>query len=159
MDNAVDVYHRQGSSCKARGTPLSDFRWRANPWPANVFGTASDGDTTGGVVPEMSGGASVTYVSPHMVDRMTLCGSEVPQDRWRGRTAGSGMWTLYRESAIMEPLRRLRHPLRLISAYSPREPTKQSVSQPWGAPKGAPTGTPKMGPQGGSPRIWPNPGL
>ena len=26
--------------------------------------------------------------------RMTLCGSEVPQDRWRGRTAGSGMWTL-----------------------------------------------------------------
>ena len=25
--------------------------------------------------------------------RMTLCGSEVPQDRWRGRTAGSGMWT------------------------------------------------------------------
>ena len=24
--------------------------------------------------------------------RMTLCGSEVPQDRWRGRTAGSGMW-------------------------------------------------------------------
>ena len=26
-------------------------------------------------------------------DQMTLCGSEVPQDRWRGRTAGSGMWT------------------------------------------------------------------
>ena len=25
--------------------------------------------------------------------KMTLCGSEVPQDRWRGRTAGSGMWT------------------------------------------------------------------
>ena len=25
-------------------------------------------------------------------NRMTLCGSEVPQDRWRGRTAGSGMW-------------------------------------------------------------------
>ena len=23
--------------------------------------------------------------------KMTLCGSEVPQDRWRGRTAGSGM--------------------------------------------------------------------
>ena len=37
--------------------------------------------------------------------RMTLCGSEVPQDRWRGRTAGSGMWTPDRESAIMEPLR------------------------------------------------------
>ena len=33
----------------------------------------------------------------------TLCGSEVPQDRWRERTAGSGMWTLDRESAIMEP--------------------------------------------------------
>ena len=30
-------------------------------------------------------------------DRMTLCGSEVPQDRWRGRTAGSGMWTLTRD--------------------------------------------------------------
>ena len=27
------------------------------------------------------------------INRMTLCGSEVPQDRWRGRTAGSGMWT------------------------------------------------------------------
>ena len=38
-------------------------------------------------------------------DKMTLCGSEVPQDRWRGRTAGSGMWTPDRESAIMEPLR------------------------------------------------------
>ena len=37
--------------------------------------------------------------------QMTLCGSEVPQDRWRGRTAGSGMWTRTRESAIMEPLR------------------------------------------------------
>ena len=37
--------------------------------------------------------------------RTTLCGSEVPQDRWRGRTAGSGMWTQDRESAIMEPLR------------------------------------------------------
>ena len=37
--------------------------------------------------------------------RMTLCGSEVPQDRWRERTAGSGMWTQDRESAIMEPLR------------------------------------------------------
>ena len=29
--------------------------------------------------------------------KMTLCGSEVPQDRWRGRTAGSGMWTLTRD--------------------------------------------------------------
>ena len=29
--------------------------------------------------------------------RMTLCGSEVPQDRWRGRTAGSGMWTRTRD--------------------------------------------------------------
>ena len=24
---------------------------------------------------------------------LTLCSSEVPQDRWCGRTAGSGMWT------------------------------------------------------------------
>ena len=30
-------------------------------------------------------------------NKMTLCGSEVPQDRWRGRTAGSGMWTLTRD--------------------------------------------------------------
>ena len=35
--------------------------------------------------------------------RMTLCGSEVPQDRWRGRTAGSGMWTRTRESASWSP--------------------------------------------------------
>ena len=27
--------------------------------------------------------------------RTTLCGSEVPQDRWRGRTAGSGMSVSY----------------------------------------------------------------
>ena len=33
-------------------------------------------------------------------DRMTLCGSEVPQDRWRGRTAGSGMWTLTRDNLL-----------------------------------------------------------
>ena len=32
--------------------------------------------------------------------RMTLCGSEVPQDRWRGRTAGSGMWTLTRDNLL-----------------------------------------------------------
>ena len=61
--------------------------------------------------------------------KMTLCGSEVPQDRWRGRTAGSGMWTRTRESAIMEPLRRLRHPLRLISAYS-SPPKDQGVVGP-----------------------------
>ena len=36
-------------------------------------------------------------------DKMTLCGSEVPQDRWRGRTAGSGMWTRTRESALGAP--------------------------------------------------------
>ena len=35
--------------------------------------------------------------------KMTLCGSEVPQDRWRGRTAGSGMWTLTRESVLGAP--------------------------------------------------------
>ena len=35
--------------------------------------------------------------------RMTLCGSEVPQDRWRGRTAGSGMWTRTRESVLGAP--------------------------------------------------------
>ena len=35
--------------------------------------------------------------------KMTLCGSEVPQDRWRGRTAGSGMWTRTRESALGAP--------------------------------------------------------
>ena len=34
--------------------------------------------------------------------KMTLCGSEVPQDRWRGRTAGSGMWTRTRESVTRE---------------------------------------------------------
>ena len=33
-------------------------------------------------------------------DKMTLCGSEVPQDRWRGRTAGSGMWTLTRDNLL-----------------------------------------------------------
>ena len=33
-------------------------------------------------------------------NRMTLCGSEVPQDRWRGRTAGSGMWTLTRDNLL-----------------------------------------------------------
>ena len=32
--------------------------------------------------------------------KMTLCGSEVPQDRWRGRTAGSGMWTLTRDNLL-----------------------------------------------------------
>ena len=32
--------------------------------------------------------------------RMTLCGSEVPQDRWRGRTAGSGMWTRTRDNLL-----------------------------------------------------------
>ena len=89
---------------------------------------------------------------------MTLCGSEVPQDRWRGRTAGSGMWTPDRESAIMEPLRRLRHPLRLISAYSspPKDqgvvgtPTKQSVFQPGEPPRGPRRGPPKGAP--GAPR-------
>ena len=35
--------------------------------------------------------------------KMTLCGSEVPQDRWRVRTAGSGMWTRTRESALGAP--------------------------------------------------------
>ena len=35
---------------------------------------------------------SVTHFIQQQL-RMTLCGSEVPQDRWRGRTAGSGMWT------------------------------------------------------------------
>ena len=35
--------------------------------------------------------------------KMTLCGSEVPQDRWRGRTAGSGMWTQTRESVLGAP--------------------------------------------------------
>ena len=34
----------------------------------------------------------VSLIRKHNV-RTTLCGSEVPQDRWRGRTAGSGMWT------------------------------------------------------------------
>ena len=29
-----------------------------------------------------------------------LCGSEVPQDRWRVRTAGSGMWTLTRDNLL-----------------------------------------------------------
>ena len=29
--------------------------------------------------------------TPNNQIQMTLCGSEVPQDRWRGRTAGSGM--------------------------------------------------------------------
>ena len=32
--------------------------------------------------------------------KMTLCGSEVPQDRWRGRTAGSGMWTRTRDNLL-----------------------------------------------------------
>ena len=36
----------------------------------------------------------------HQNSRMTLCGSEVPQDRWRGRTAGSGMWTLTRDNLL-----------------------------------------------------------
>ena len=39
-------------------------------------------------------------IKPH---QMTLCGSEVPQDRWRGRTAGSGMWTRTRESVLGAP--------------------------------------------------------
>ena len=98
---------------------------------------------------------------------MTLCGSEVPQDRWRGRTAGSGMWTLtMREAAIMES-RRPRHPLRLISARCRPLPTKQSVSLPKARPRGYPQkgscirdfhsfctplgGVPRGGPQGGSP--------
>ena len=36
----------------------------------------------------------------HTALKMTLCGSEVPQDRWRGRTAGSGMWTLTRDNLL-----------------------------------------------------------
>ena len=31
---------------------------------------------------------------------LTLCSSEVPQDRWCGRTAGSGMWTLTRDNLL-----------------------------------------------------------
>ena len=77
----------------------------------------------------------VLFLSPDALPQRGL-----PLDRCGERTAGSGMWTRTRETAIMEPLRRLRHPLRLISAYSPREPTKQSVSQPRGAPEGAPWG-------------------
>ena len=37
--------------------------------------------------------AEVELAERHRNIRTTLCGSEVPQDRWRGRTAGSGMWT------------------------------------------------------------------
>ena len=43
-------------------------------------------------------GGKRSAVSAH--PRMTLCGSEVPQDRWRGRTAGSGMWTLTRDNLL-----------------------------------------------------------
>ena len=43
-------------------------------------------------------GATMTF-KPEKY-RMTLCGSEVPQDRWRGRTAGSGMWTLTRDNLL-----------------------------------------------------------
>ena len=60
---------------------------------------------------------------------MTLCGSEVPQDRWRGRTAGSGMWTRTRESVTREDTPDPRHPLRLISAYS-SPPKDQGVGGP-----------------------------
>ena len=40
------------------------------------------------------------YTRLNIPFRMTLCGSEVPQDRWRGRTAGSGMWTLTRDNLL-----------------------------------------------------------
>ena len=43
------------------------------------------------------GSVNLTHSKIH---RMTLCGSEVPQDRWRGRTAGSGMWTLTRDNLL-----------------------------------------------------------
>ena len=43
---------------------------------------------------------STASVALHHEHRMTLCGSEVPQDRWRGRTAGSGMWTLTRDNLL-----------------------------------------------------------
>ena len=39
----------------------------------------------------LTGGQATSSVKNAI--RTTLCGSEVPQDRWRGRTAGSGMWT------------------------------------------------------------------
>ena len=39
------------------------------------------------------GALGLSSERPNQKHRMTLCGSEVPQDRWRGRTAGSGMWT------------------------------------------------------------------
>ena len=63
----------------------------------------------------------------------------------------------------MEPLRRLRHPLRLISAYSsPRKdqgvvgPPDETVRLSAGAsPRGPPAGTPKRGPRG--PRGGPRP--
>ena len=43
---------------------------------------------------------SVLSSSHNKRHKMTLCGSEVPQDRWRGRTAGSGMWTLTRDNLL-----------------------------------------------------------
>ena len=42
----------------------------------------------------------IPSVAVQTFDQMTLCGSEVPQDRWRGRTAGSGMWTLTRDNLL-----------------------------------------------------------
>ena len=54
---------------------------------------------------EVRAGPGVVTLTSHLTTtvKMTLCGSEVPQDRWRGRTAGSGMWTRTRESALGAP--------------------------------------------------------
>ena len=46
------------------------------------------------------GHAGTGLIIHEMRLKMTLCGSEVPQDRWRGRTAGSGMWTLTRDNLL-----------------------------------------------------------
>ena len=69
----------EGETVTRPGRP---FHYEGKRYNSDLFGWGAD--LTVGAVP---------YKSRQRI-RMTLCGSEVPQDRWRGRTAGSGMWTL-----------------------------------------------------------------
>ena len=64
------------------------------PFP---YGGAAAEGPVGGWGSWPAGAPDWNHINPL---RMTLCGSEVPQDRWRGRTAGSGMWTLTRDNLL-----------------------------------------------------------
>ena len=84
----------------------------------------------------------------------TLCSSEVPQDRWCGRTAGSGMWTQHENLSPgripwTPPSPTANKCLQLPPAGSGgRRPFRRSSpSLSRGSPRGGPRGPPE-GPQG-----------